>query len=504
MAIKLSDNIPVFPDLKDVPAYSGAGGLYAKVKATEDGIEYAAAGGGSGATIAPTNLLPNSGFGSWSNSTLENIGSDLVTNGGFSSDTTGWTSYNSSLASIAGGQSGNCLQITGDGTTAWHAAYQSFSATKGSFYKLIYYYKNGTQGSGKVRVSHTQPTGGGVSNELYDATHTDASWTQYTAIFKANSTGNVYITFMVGAQTVTTTALFDTISLYRIVPACIAADNLGIDGGWWKPNDGMVIYRDDVEIKEGATYSIKCVMDAAGDESIYWKLGGQFGILSQSSHKPFVGREVTLGCWVKTSTASKTRLIISDSASNTNSSYHTGGGSWEWLEVTKTVSSSTTDFYIRLQVGLSNTAYFCQSMLIFGDSIGSGNYQPIPNEIIYFDNPINSNDYFGTAYSTTTNTDISLELDSDLKIPENCRALNITLAGVDSGSASGTAYIYYRVNGGDNVIILQLDGVPNSTLRSDSGWAALEYDGTIDALVMNASGSSTLTPYIRYTGIQLL
>jgi hypothetical protein len=34
-----------------------------------------------------TNLLANSGFGVWSNGTLENVGSDKVTNGGFTSDT---------------------------------------------------------------------------------------------------------------------------------------------------------------------------------------------------------------------------------------------------------------------------------------------------------------------------------------------------------------------------------------------------------------------------------
>ena len=43
---------------------------------------------------------------------MTNVWDNLITNGEFTSNTTGWTATNATLASIAGGQSGNCLEIT--------------------------------------------------------------------------------------------------------------------------------------------------------------------------------------------------------------------------------------------------------------------------------------------------------------------------------------------------------------------------------------------------------
>ena len=44
--------------------------------------------------------------------TGETLGDELATNGGFDSDTTGWRPQSCTIDSVAGGQSGNCLQIT--------------------------------------------------------------------------------------------------------------------------------------------------------------------------------------------------------------------------------------------------------------------------------------------------------------------------------------------------------------------------------------------------------
>ncbi|MDD5026842.1 MAG: carbohydrate binding domain-containing protein, partial [Candidatus Peribacteraceae bacterium] len=57
-----------------------------------------------------TASINNGGFEDW---TVPDMG-NKVTNSGFDSDTTGWTALSSSLASVAGGYSGNALQITNE------------------------------------------------------------------------------------------------------------------------------------------------------------------------------------------------------------------------------------------------------------------------------------------------------------------------------------------------------------------------------------------------------
>ena len=64
------------------------------------------------------------------------LGSEFVVNGGFTSDTSSWTPVTSTLASVAGGQSGNALQITSGGYT-----YQSFSSVVNTRYLVSYYFK---------------------------------------------------------------------------------------------------------------------------------------------------------------------------------------------------------------------------------------------------------------------------------------------------------------------------------------------------------------------------
>jgi hypothetical protein len=103
------------------------------------------------------NLLDNSGFGVWSNGTLAdytdaNMGfSDLVTNGGFDTDTTGWTADNTTLASVTGGQSGNCLELTATAGTGQYA-YQDVTTEVGKLYRLKAYVKSGTSGDEAFRI----------------------------------------------------------------------------------------------------------------------------------------------------------------------------------------------------------------------------------------------------------------------------------------------------------------------------------------------------------------
>jgi len=78
------------------------------------------------------------------------------------------------------------------------------------------------------------------------------------------------------------------------------------------------------------------VTRAGADTQIYRDFHDELGITYMQ------GRTFTMGCWVKTSTASQAALRLEDSVSSDTSGYHTGGGAWEWLTVTRTFNAAAT------------------------------------------------------------------------------------------------------------------------------------------------------------------
>lgn len=71
------------------------------------------------------------------------------------------------------------------------------------------------------------------------------------------------------------------------------------------------------------------------------------------------GRSLSFGCWVRCATASRARLVIDDGVGNSASPYHTGGGAFEWLTVTRTIDSGALEVTVKLQVDTGNaTAQF--------------------------------------------------------------------------------------------------------------------------------------------------
>ena len=68
------------------------------------------------------------------------------------------------------------------------------------------------------------------------------------------------------------------------------------------------------------------------------------GELYQDSNNPNLleDKPIVYRCWVKTSTAGIARISITDDAGSEYSSYHSGSGDWELLEVTKEIVNSVT------------------------------------------------------------------------------------------------------------------------------------------------------------------
>lgn len=144
---------------------------------------------------------------------LAGINVNKMTNGSFTSDTVGWTAVDAVLASVAGGQSGNALQITTNSANA-AKGYQDITCQKGRVYQLEVYYKDGTA-TNKNRILIGSPT---VENYYYDSGDIGATnWTLKRIWFKTDDgtgTETVRITLQ-NSDTSNTglTVLFDEVKL---------------------------------------------------------------------------------------------------------------------------------------------------------------------------------------------------------------------------------------------------------------------------------------------------
>ncbi len=124
---------------------------------------------------------------------------DLVTDGDGEA-TTGWTATDCTLASVAGGETGNCLQITRTGGSA-QIADQDITTVVGERYTLTAYVKSGTSGDEAFTI--------GVNGIGTTAGTSSSTWTKYTYRFTATATTS---TIELIKNTATAgTMLFDTI-----------------------------------------------------------------------------------------------------------------------------------------------------------------------------------------------------------------------------------------------------------------------------------------------------
>lgn len=121
---------------------------------------------------------------------------------------------------------------------------------------------------------------------------------------------------------------------------------------------GASVAQESTIVKSG-TYSA-AVTRAGADTTLYHDFG---------DYTDYKGNKMTFGCWVYATVASRARIAISDGVGSTNSSYHTGSSSWEYLTVTHDVDTSATRIRVEMHVNTGNTtAYFDGGALCEGDS----------------------------------------------------------------------------------------------------------------------------------------
>ena len=146
----------------------------------------------------------------------------MVTNGTFDSNTTGWTAVRSTIASVSGGQSGNCLEITRTGDPDQSATLAStMTAVVGKKYRLTAYVKSGTSGNEEFHLQL-------VTGSDYGRTTgtSSGSWVAHTLEYTATTTA-MNITLRKNSSTAGT-MLFDTVS---VVPIGAVAEYDGSGAG---------------------------------------------------------------------------------------------------------------------------------------------------------------------------------------------------------------------------------------------------------------------------------
>jgi hypothetical protein len=138
----------------------------------------------------------------------ETLGSEMVTNGGFDSATTSWVASYSTIESVSGGATGNCLEITRSSGGSQYAA-QSLGAvaTVGKVYKITWQVKSGTSGDEAYIIRVWD----GSDYIVSDARTSSSSWVEGTAFWVAAET-TITVELWKNSGTAGT-MLFDTVSI---------------------------------------------------------------------------------------------------------------------------------------------------------------------------------------------------------------------------------------------------------------------------------------------------
>ena len=129
--------------------------------------------------------------------------------------------------------------------------------------------------------------------------------------------------------------------------------------GWASAGAGVQTDREGTEIKIG-TYSAKVTWGGSGTSQLYQQLHAEKAIGFWKS------RTATLSCWVKTSVGGNAVSIgFSDGMVESNA-YHTGGGGYELLTVTKTMASNAVVIQIANKIQDTGVAYFDSNFVVEG------------------------------------------------------------------------------------------------------------------------------------------
>ena len=390
---------------------------------------------------------------------------------------------------------------------ATQTAYVALSGlVVGHDYKFACYVKDGTDAISaacQLQVLNNART----ATLNYTSLAASAAWADFSVMWRATETNNT-IRFYFDIDAADETVLIDEIYVVEVTPGCVAADAYACD--WWTKDTTLDVLRtpNGTNTQNGTYYGLTCKPSAAND-FIYYP---QASIRTQPFwYEQFQGKPVAAGVWCKTSTASHAFLQIIDSdttdydQTSDSSQYHSGGGTFEWLEKSITVSSTTTELSVALVFDqAAGTTYFSQPVLIYGSVIGEGRYAPPPNEMLYFENDIASHKWDTLAAQSTGSGIIYVGGDSSAVIPYGAKAVRIKTACNDSGSAAGTCSLAlgYDISEVAAEVWCSPQGLANDTIARSVGWASCNANGNIEySLTASGAGLFDVVDF-EYVGVQ--
>jgi len=380
------------------------------------------------------------------------------------------------------------------------------SFTKGKIYKIECDIKDGTDTGVEIKGYYYD---GSNSHRPEPTKVTAAGWTSVSWTFEAvatNSTSRIGITTYIGADG--QNIEIRNFSCYEITPCCTGADENAFDH--WAKDTTADIYRQHndggIYTKDGSFYALKFVPTAAGD----WVAWSRAVRTNAEFYQQFAGRTIALGCWVKTSTASHARLWIYD-GSNHYSSYHSGGGDWEWLEVSVEVSGTVTDFQVLIiadqapNIDGSTIIYISQPMLVLSAIIGEGNYQFRDNEVIWLEKAITSNQLESyTGQGSQGPTTINLEADTEAMLPKGAKSIVVTSEVHDSASQNNDTLLKLSKSAAAQwVYYNDPSGKANDKSNRVTGWQPLDEDGDYCFEIVASGAASFDADEFRYHAVQV-
>jgi len=446
--------------------------------------------------VLKENLLTNSGFDVWSNSTLVNVGDDLVVNGAFGSNVTGWVGSSGNVAHDT-----DKMKVTATAPYGYGRTTAAITVVPGKLYRLKYKYQNTASEIASVSVYNIQSTGNYANNSyssLADLPDSTSMSAEQTWIFEAEA-GNTTIYLGFHAKNNTDICWFDDISLYEVTPGCVGVsdsfDGWQRRGGtstkcWRQHSDGDT----EAVTKVGSFYSLKTISTTSA-----WNHAWPNATLITDLNflARFAGRKVTAGCWVYSTLATPEIRLNLYTGSDNLSTQTVSQNTWTWLEVTATCPDALANFQLQFYKSnnTSETYYISQPMLVFGNSIGEGNYTRPQGEIVWFENYDDLTDYTGAAISS--NATINLEVQSNGVIPKGAKAVYCNVAG--QASALDAELVLAQASDANERGTWMIAAVATPRYVSASGWVPCDSNGDIGVWQSAAWADAR----IRVTGVEL-
>ena len=416
------------------------------------------------------NLITNSGFDVWSNSTLEDV--DTTHYGGVFADTQESSAY--AWDTFSGVSAAGFRAVhSSSGDQMCIAAISG--ETVGKLYRLSF---------SQSLASGAHPYYGIVNAGTDSAVNQTTAGAQ-TLVFEASSTTN-YIIFRSDANTDFT---ISSLTLREVTPGCVAADadDKAFDG-WEKKTDcDLRREHNGSNTKDGSFYSLKLTGGGATDFDV------NLYLTEPAEVERYVGRTVTMGCWVKAGAASEVKIGFYDGSWTYGSENTTSD--WEWLEYTKTLADNQS-YRFGLEVDNGEVVYISQPMMVFGSSIGEGNYTRPQGEVVWLDAKDDLTDF--TASTISSDTSINLEAQSRGKLPKGAKAVYGSFIG--QASAVDTEAVLEPVLLGGVHGIWVIASVATPRYASGSGWIPCDSSGDI---AINIASGTWADARIRIVGVEL-